>query len=70
MSRILDKRTYSNGQLIGKYVKIISNASYKHYKQIGQIVGFTKKGNYIRVYIGDTGSCVNFCRDSLELLNP
>ena len=68
--RTPDKKTYENSQLIGKYVKILSNASYKHYKKIGRIVGFTKAGNYIRVYIDETGACANFCRGSLELLNP
>ena len=33
---------YSKDELIGRRVRVISNASYKHYKKFGRIVGFTK----------------------------
>ncbi len=68
-ARIPGKDGRSDDSLIGKYVKVTSNASYKNYKKIGRIVGFTKKGDYIKVYISETKCCASFCRGSLELLN-
>jgi len=63
---------YTNDELIGKHVRIISKASYKNYRKFGRIVGFTKKENgmdWVKVYIGETQCCANFSRSSLELLN-
>lgn len=54
---------------IGKFVRVISNASHLHYKKFGRIVGFTKKGDYVRVYFDETKKVANFCRASLELIN-
>ena len=67
--RIPGKDGTPDKSLIGKYVKITSNASHKNHKKIGRIIGFTKKGDYIKVYIGETKCRANFCRGSLELLN-
>ena len=54
---------------IGKYVKVISNASYKHYRKIGRIVGFCKNPDMVEVYFeGDTNK-TRFYKTSLELLN-
>ena len=60
---------YSNKDLIGKIVRVISNASYKHYKDFGRIVGFTKNGDYAKVYFDQSKTTVNFCRGSLEIIN-
>lgn len=54
---------------IGKYVKVISNASYKHYRKIGRVVGFCKNPDMVEVYFeGDTNK-TRFYKSSLELLN-
>lgn len=65
------KSQHSNEELIGKYVRVISDASHKHYRMFGRIVGFVGRncGDYVKVYFGETQSCANFCRSSLELLN-
>lgn len=55
---------------VGKYVRVKSNASYKHYKKIGRIVG-NCEGNHNMVYVyfeGDKDK-TRFYEDSLELLN-
>lgn len=54
---------------IGRRVRVISNASYRHYKKFGRVVGNTKNGHYVKVYFDDTGLVANFCIESLELLN-
>lgn len=35
---------------IGKFVKVTSNASYKHYRKIGRITKFCKNPDMIYVY--------------------
>lgn len=54
---------------IGKYVKVISNASYKHYKKIGRIVGVCKNPDMVEVYFDETKVKARFYKTSLELLN-
>ena len=55
---------------IGKYVRVISNASYKHYRKIGRIVEQCK-GNADMVYVYFEGEehKIRFYKFSLELLN-
>jgi len=67
--RIPNSKEYSNKELIGKRVRVTSNASSRHYRKFGRIVGFTKTGDYVKVYFDCSDSVVNFCRGSLELLN-
>ena len=54
---------------IGKYVKVTSNASYKHYRKIGRIVGYCKNLDMVEVYFSGDVNKVRFCKSSLELLN-
>lgn len=64
---------YSKDDLIGRRVRVISNASYKHYKKFGRIVGFTKnevaRETYIYVYFDETKCKTIFAQGSLELIN-
>ena len=64
---------YTKDELVGKHVRVISNASYKHYKKFGRIVGFTKnevlREAYIYVYFDDTKCKTIFAQGSLELVN-
>lgn len=67
--RIPSEKYYTNEELIGKYVKIVSNASHKHYGKYGKIVGFAKGDlRCVKVYIIDDKITTKFCRKSLELL--
>lgn len=68
-SRIPLLKKYSKEELIGRRVRVVSNASYKHYKRYGRIIGFSKVGEYIQVYFNDTQCKANFCPGSLELIN-
>lgn len=46
--RIPNSREYSDEELIGKYVRVASNASSRNYNRYGRIVGFTKNRDQIR----------------------
>lgn len=53
---------------IGNRVKVISKASYKHYKIIGCIVGFTKNNKMAYVKFEGEKNNVRFCKESLEVV--
>ena len=46
--RIPNSREYSDEELIGKYVRVASNASSRNYNRYGRIVGFTKNRDQIK----------------------
>ena len=54
---------------IGKFVRVISDASYKHYKKIGRITKFCKNPDMIYVYFSGDKHAIRFYKSSLELLN-
>lgn len=53
---------------IGNLVKVISKASYLHYKQIGRVVGFTKNDQMAYVQFEGEENKVQFYKDSLEVV--
>lgn len=67
--KVPSSKNYTNAELIGKRVRVTSNASHRHYKKFGRIVGFSKAGDYVNVYFDESDSVVKFCRGSLELIN-
>lgn len=69
MSHLVINTWHTDEELLGKYVKVVSNASYKHYRNIGRIVGFSTNKKMVEVYFSDTDIKTRFYRDSLELLN-
>ena len=68
MCRLLSDTWYTDDELIGKYVRVISNASYKHFRKIGRIVGFSSNKKMVEVYFSETDCKTRFYRESLELL--
>lgn len=67
--RYPSKQYYSDEELIGKYVRVVSKASHKHYGEYGKIVGVNDGTLHcITVYLPDSKVSAKFCRKSLELL--
>lgn len=54
---------------MGKWVQVISNASYNHFRKIGRVVEFTKKSRMAYVYFSDENKTVRFYNASLFVLN-
>lgn len=63
------KTNYSNWIATGKWVQVISNASYNHFRKIGRVVGFTKNLQMAYVYFNDENKTVRFYNSSLFVLN-
>lgn len=68
-SRIPTTDNYTNKELLGKFVRVVSDASHKHFKDYGRITGFTNHGEMIKVYFDETKTQTKFYRGSLELVN-
>ena len=51
---------------IGQCVKVISNASYKHYRKIGHVVGYCKNPDMVYVSFEGEQNNVLFYKTSLE----
>lgn len=54
---------------IGKWVQVISNASYLHYRKFGRVVGFTKNGMMAFVHFEGESHNIQFYKSSLYVLN-
>lgn len=66
--RIPDTKKCPEKELVGKYVRIASNAG-RNYNKFGRITGFTKNGDQAQVYISETKCLARFYLSSLELLH-
>ena len=67
--RYPSKKYYTDEELIGKYVKVVSKASHKHYGEFGKITNVNGGTLHcITVYLLDSKVTTKFCRKSLELV--
>ena len=68
MRKLVSNNYYSDNELVGKFVMVISNSSV-YYKKIGRVIGFSKNKKMIYVYFDEIKLKALFDRNSLELMN-